>query len=112
MKYKLDLKSDFPLENEFDEVVELMDDGSMTSKYAAIRVWMEEDQEGHLVIEGEWSTDDEFPVYDFMTIQFDSYDLSSALGELRSDFGLSFEGTFSIQEGDVIKTYDDLGNEV
>jgi len=64
------------------------------------------------LIEDDFYSDDEFPVYDFMTIQFDFYDLSSALGELRSDFGLSFEGTFSIQEGDVIKTYDDLGNEV
>jgi len=74
----------------------MMDDGSTMFKLAAVRVWMEEDEEGHLIIDGEWSTNEEFPAYDFMNIGFDSYDISSALSDLRSDFGLSFEGKFSI----------------
>jgi hypothetical protein len=112
MVYKINLRSDFPIENDFDEICEMMDDGSLTSKYAAIRVWMEEDEEGHLVIDGEWSTDDDLPVYEFMSEKFDFYDLSSAIGDIRSDFGISFEGNFSIEENSIVKTYTDNGEEI
>lgn len=112
MNYKINLRSDFPIENDFDEISEMMDDGSQTSKYAAIRVWMEEDVEGHLVIEGEWSTDDDLPAYEFMSEKFDSYDISSALGDLRSDFGISFEGNFSIEDNGVVRSYTDGGEEI
>ena len=112
MNYNINLRSDFPIENDFDEISEMMDDGSQTSKYAAIRVWMEEDVERHLVIEGEWSTDDDLPAYEFMSEKFDSYDISSALGDLRSDFGISFEGNFSIEDNGVVRSYTDGGEEI
>jgi hypothetical protein len=115
MVYKINLRSDFPIDDydtTFDDICEMMDDGFETSKYAAIRVWMEEDEEGHVVIDGEWSTDDDLPSYQFMSEKFDSYDLSSAIGEIRSDFGISFEGNFSIEENETLKTYTDTGEEI
>jgi len=112
MNYKINLRSDFPIEYDFDEICEMMDDGSQISKYAAIRVWMEVDVEGHLLIDGEWSTDDDFPAYEFMSEKFDSYDISSALADLRSDFGISFEGNFSIEDNGVVRTYTDCGEEI
>jgi len=53
VKYIINLKSDFPLENDFDEVVDSMDDGSMTSKHAANKGMDGRGQEGHLAIEGD-----------------------------------------------------------
>ena len=38
-----------------------------------------------------------------MSEKFDSYDLSSAIGNICSDFGISFEGNFSIEENGIVK---------
>ena len=54
--------------------------------------------------DGEWSTDHDLPAYQFMSEKFDSYDLSSAFGDIRSDFGISFEGNFNIEENGIFQT--------
>jgi len=111
IEYSFNIKSLAQYDSDvFSDMCENSIDGRNGDEFYIMEQTIDINDEGYITFEGRWNKEIAEDGYCVDFKDLDSGDFAHALGSWRQDYGVNWEGTFTITKNGVSTVYDPEGN--